>query len=495
MPSRWPRPSGRSSWRTTAQLVDSLLDRHVQPDDDQRVSSPTPIPCSGTSRPDCRSPSTARRSTSATPTAPWPCTTPARTRSSPNVTLPSSTTPTSLAVDTANGTVYLSDGPRTTGSSTSVCANLPERAAFTSGCSATPARWPSAETREPRRRRRRRKPLVANAGTSGSSTGRRLCRQPDHARRHDHHLDEPARQRHRPRSARWRCHRTGTRSWQSSTASGSPGRHGDYRSDLPDDLRHGQPADWTDAMGALAGDSARDYVWVSDETAKADDVVQNLNLAVSDPASQPYVTSVGGTSVTALGRRPPRAPGTTGSTTRGRRRGRDPPSLPHADVPDCARHRLGEQRTPCGDTTGDCREVPDVSADADPSTGYVVYDSVNGLGFTAIGGTTARLRCGRPCWPWPHPATATRRLRRDGPDPLDLAQRRPAPTSTTSRPEKRLQRHERGTDSAAGPGTTWRPGSARRSRRRSASGSSEPRSTWPSPGPRSTEEPRASGQR
>ena len=28
-------------------------------------------------------------------------------------------------------------------------------------------------------------------------------------------------------------------------------------------------------------------------------------------------------------------------------------------------------------SNGDCREVPDVSADADPSTGYVIYDSVN----------------------------------------------------------------------------------------------------------------------
>ena len=56
-------------------------------------------------------------------------------------------------------------------------------------------------------------------------------------------------------------------------------------------------------MGAIASDSTRDYVWVTDRTAPYD-VVQNLNLAVSDPASQPYVTSVGGTSVTALGPAP-----------------------------------------------------------------------------------------------------------------------------------------------------------------------------------------------
>ena len=51
-------------------------------------------------------------------------------------------------------------------------------------------------------------------------------------------------------------------------------------------------------MGGLAVDGTRDYVWVTDTTA-ADDVVQNLNLGVSDPASQPYVTAVGGTTLIA----------------------------------------------------------------------------------------------------------------------------------------------------------------------------------------------------
>ena len=38
----------------------------------------------------------------------------------------------------------------------------------------------------------------------------------------------------------------------------------------------------TDTMGALAVDGTRNYVWVTDATAN-DDVVQNLNLGVSDP--------------------------------------------------------------------------------------------------------------------------------------------------------------------------------------------------------------------
>ena len=43
--------------------------------------------------------------------------------------------------------------------------------------------------------------------------------------------------------------------------------------------------------------------WVTDQTA-GDDVVQNLNPAVSDPSEPPYVTAVGGTSVTAFGPAP-----------------------------------------------------------------------------------------------------------------------------------------------------------------------------------------------
>ena len=53
----------------------------------------------------------------------------------------------------------------------------------------------------------------------------------------------------------------------------------------------------------------------------------------------------------------------------------------------------GSSGTPCADAGGDCREVPDVSADADPSTGYIIYDSVNSAQWespwAALGGTGA----------------------------------------------------------------------------------------------------------
>ncbi len=56
----------------------------------------------------------------------------------------------------------------------------------------------------------------------------------------------------------------------------------------------------TDAVGALVSDSVRDYAWIIDSSLDVD-MVQNLNLAVDDPASQPGVTSVGGTSISPLG--------------------------------------------------------------------------------------------------------------------------------------------------------------------------------------------------
>ena len=58
----------------------------------------------------------------------------------------------------------------------------------------------------------------------------------------------------------------------------------------------------SDNMGQLVSDGTLGYAWVTDTN--GGDVVQNLNLGVSDPASQPYVTAVGGTSVTALGPAP-----------------------------------------------------------------------------------------------------------------------------------------------------------------------------------------------
>ena len=159
----------------------------------------------------------------------------------------------------------------------------------------------------------------------------------------------------------------------------------------------------TDAMGQLVSDGTRDYVWVTDET-NGGDVIQNLNLAVSDPASQPYVTSVGGTSLghgtQTLGPPPVEQAWndalyySEGAGGGGISRSFTMPAYqqPLGEVPDSS-------GSPCANAGGDCREVPDVSADADPSSGYIVYDSVNEPdwtepGWNALGGTSGAA----PLW-------------------------------------------------------------------------------------------------
>jgi hypothetical protein len=152
--------------------------------------------------------------------------------------------------------------------------------------------------------------------------------------------------------------------------------------------------DGTDAMGQLVSDGSRDYVWALDET-KGGDIIQNLNLAVSDPASQPYVTAVGGTSLTNLGPAPTE---TVWNDQLKYSEGAGGGGISQTFSMPAYQQPLGtvsgSTGTPCGITSGDCREVPDVSADADPSTGYVIYDSVNGLGWNALGGTSGAA----PLW-------------------------------------------------------------------------------------------------
>ena len=101
-------------------------------------------------------------------------------------------------------------------------------------------------------------------------------------------------------------------------------------------------------MGQLVSDGTRDYVWVTDQT-NGGDVIQNLNLAVSDPASQPYVTAVGGTSLghgTRRSGRRRRRPlwNDAALLLRGRRRRRDLQDVHHAGVPAGAGHGERQQR-------------------------------------------------------------------------------------------------------------------------------------------------------
>jgi hypothetical protein len=154
----------------------------------------------------------------------------------------------------------------------------------------------------------------------------------------------------------------------------------------------------TDSMGQLVSDGTRGYVWVTDKTSKGD-ILQNLNPAVSDPASQPYVTSVGGTSfghgVPALGPPPTeQAWNDAQYFSEGAGGGGISALFAMPAYQKALGVVSGSSGTPCANTGGDCREVPDVSADADPSTGYIIFDSVNGLNWNALGGTSGAA----PLW-------------------------------------------------------------------------------------------------
>ncbi len=121
------------------------------------------------------------------------------------------------------------------------------------------------------------------------------------------------------------------------------------------------------------------------------------SLAVDDPASQPYVTGVGGTTMSALGPPPTQTVWNESAIQAGAGGGGISSSNTMPSYQSGAPAALNvinanSSGTPCGASSGSyCREVPDVAADADPETGYVYdYDSDWG----AVGGTSAAA----PLW-------------------------------------------------------------------------------------------------
>jgi hypothetical protein len=133
-------------------------------------------------------------------------------------------------------------------------------------------------------------------------------------------------------------------------------------------------------------------------------------LAVDDPASQPFVTGVGGTSLNTLGPRPSESvwngtgslagplvqPGAGGggvSTLW-------PMPASQLDAAAAVGVRSAAAGSGCPIPGGLCREVPDVSADADPSTGYLIFWNGSGgvpgqpSGWQGIGGTSGAA----PLW-------------------------------------------------------------------------------------------------
>jgi hypothetical protein len=125
----------------------------------------------------------------------------------------------------------------------------------------------------------------------------------------------------------------------------------------------------------------------------------DARLQVDDPAGQPWVTSVGGTTINAIGPAPTESvwnsglfTGTGGggnSTTWTMplwQRGPGVQSL-FTKAQDAF---TGAQPCPLSSGAGtlSCREVPDVAADADPHTGLVIFCSCVSGGWAKIGGTS-----------------------------------------------------------------------------------------------------------
>ena len=132
-------------------------------------------------------------------------------------------------------------------------------------------------------------------------------------------------------------------------------------------------------------------------------------LQVDDPASQPFVTGVGGTSLTTntTGARASETvwnDGTNVGASGGGVSSFWPMPSYQSGAPGFL-HVINGNSTGanCNATSGDCREVPDVSADGDPGTGYVIYWNGSGdatgfppptMGWQVVGGTSAAA----PAW-------------------------------------------------------------------------------------------------
>ena len=116
-------------------------------------------------------------------------------------------------------------------------------------------------------------------------------------------------------------------------------------------------------------------------------------INADDPASQPYATGVGGSDLSSLG--PPPTETSWNEIYWGGSGGGIsanwpmPPYQTNSGVPGIGNSY--SSGVPCGNPSGYCREVPDVSADAAPHQGYTIF--WNG-GWSAAGGTSTAA----PVW-------------------------------------------------------------------------------------------------
>jgi subtilase family serine protease len=161
---------------------------------------------------------------------------------------------------------------------------------------------------------------------------------------------------------------------------------------------------------SAAGDTGSEDCWTPPPGGN-----ENNSLAVDDPGSQPFSTSVGGTSLTAIGPPPTETvwddddpdvdysrfgiePGAGGG---GLSSLWTMPVYQGTAAPSVGTLNSESSGTPCAAPSGsDCREVPDVSADADPMTSYLDYWNGQGqkssaeTGWQGTGGTSGAA----PVW-------------------------------------------------------------------------------------------------
>ena len=148
------------------------------------------------------------------------------------------------------------------------------------------------------------------------------------------------------------------------------------------------------------------------EDCNATNNIPDPQQAVDDPGSQPFVTGVGGTTMNAGGPPPSETVWNHSGNATGlfaAQGGAGGGGVSHAwSMPGYQRDAAktlqmigtGSAGSPCANNSGWCREVPDVSANADPATGYTVYwngsgqDPASPQGWQSIGGTSAAA----PVW-------------------------------------------------------------------------------------------------
>lgn len=127
-------------------------------------------------------------------------------------------------------------------------------------------------------------------------------------------------------------------------------------------------------------------------------------LAVDDPASNPNITGAGGTHLVINSNNGYNSEsvwsGTPSSTNGGGGGVSELWTMPSYQSGPGVINNTYSSGSPCSATSGYCREVPDVSLNADPDVGYVVYCTVTAAQcdpsapFVAVGGTSAAA----PMW-------------------------------------------------------------------------------------------------